>query len=1098
MAITNHERVGKCLTLLKDGLQPFTERELKAVYGDQWLEQAQSAVRNLPAQQGEALNWDSQALLMVMWNLWNSVFSNKLGHAERSLVSELREVRNQWAHQTPFSTDDAYRALDSMVRLLTAVSAEEAREVDRHRQELLRIRFSEEARRERRKAAVTPIEGQPSVGLKPWREIIMPHPDVATGRYQQAEFAADLAAVHRGEKDTASEYKDPREFFQRTYVTEGLRHLLQNALSRLIQGEGDPVIELQTNFGGGKTHSMLALYHLFSGITTADVSDVESILNEMSIDSIPAVNRCVLVGTSLAPGQSRKHADGTETRTFWGEMAWQLGKAEGYALVADSDKSGVSPGSEIIKALFEKYGPCLILIDEWVAFIRQLYNVDGLPAGSFDANLSFAQSLTEAATQTTKALVVASLPASDIEIGGEGGRAALERLRNTFARIESTWRPANAEESFEIVRRRLFQPITEPNDFASRDAVIDAFSHYYRDQSQEFPNDCREGDYRRRMQAAYPIHPELFDRLYNDWSTLDKFQRTRGVLRLMASVIHALWERNDPNLLIMPATVPIDDGPVQFELTRYMEDNWVPVIEKDIDGAASLPLSLDRENPNLGRYSACRRVTRTIYMGSAPTAKTNNPGLDERHIKLGCVQPGESVAIFGDALRRLTDKATHLYVDRSRYWFNTQPSVNRLAEDRRVQFQEDKDALWEELKVRLKKDRQTGEFSGIHLIPSSASDVQDTDSVRLVVIGPQSPHTSKDEYSPAIQNAVTILSKDSQRKFQNMLVFLAPDNKRLQELETVIARYLAWHSIHEQKDELNLDTFMRNQAQTKREQANQSVDALIQETYIWLLFPTQPNPQMPPLVWEERKIQGPEALAVKASRKLINEEQLIPHFAALRLRMAMDNYHLWRNQPHVRLKQIWEDFARYPYLPRLKDAQVLIGAVQDGIGQMVIDDNFGYAEGYDEAKQRYINLKARHHGSVIMDEQSLLVQPEAALEQLSEQEPVSPVNSPAGTHLSMGTTSTGGGTAPVVPPTTAKKITRFHGTVEVNSQRLGRDAGTIAEEVVQHLSSLVGTDVKITLEISSHTPDGVPDHTVRTVMENAKTLKFESMGFEEE
>jgi predicted AAA+ superfamily ATPase len=158
--------------------------------------------------------------------------------------------------------------------------------------------------------------------------------------------------------------------------------------------------------------------------------------------------------------------------------------------------------------------------------------VAGLPAGSFDANLTFAQALTEAARSTPEALVVASLLASDIEIGGEAGREALVRLENTFGRMESVWRPTSTEESFEIVRRRLFQPIAA-DLYPARDAVARAFGEYYRDQPQEFPAHCREGAYERRILSAYPIHPELFDRLYNDWSSLERFQRTRGVLRLM-------------------------------------------------------------------------------------------------------------------------------------------------------------------------------------------------------------------------------------------------------------------------------------------------------------------------------------------------------------------------------------------------------------------------------------------------------------------------------------------------------------------------------------------------------------------------------------
>src|SRR5213078_3589138 len=210
------------------------------------------------------------------------------------------------------------------------------------------------------------------------------------------------------------------------------------------------------------------------------------------------------------------------------------------------------------------------------------------------------------------------------------------------------WRPASAEESFEIVRRRLFEPMLKKEDFVARDNTARAFSDLYHSQKQEFPPECREGDYEKRLKAAYPIHPEVFDRLYTDGSTLLKFQRTRGVLRLMAAVIHSLWEKGDRNPLILPSTVPIDDSRVQSELTRYLSDNWAPIIEKDVDGANSLPLKIDGEQPNLGKVHATRRVARTIYLGSAPTTAAAHRGLEDRRVKLGCVMPGESPAVFGD------------------------------------------------------------------------------------------------------------------------------------------------------------------------------------------------------------------------------------------------------------------------------------------------------------------------------------------------------------------------------------------------------------------------------------------------------------------
>jgi hypothetical protein len=247
------------------------------------------------------------------------------------------------------------------------------------------------------------------------------------------------------------------------------------------------------------------------------------------------------------------------------------------------------------------------------------------------------------------------------------------------------------------VRRRLFEPMTDPAQFRDRDVTAGAFADLYRTQQQEFPPECRNTDYEIRLKSAYPIHPEIFDRLYGDWSTLVKFQRTRGVLRLMAAVIHTLWEKGDRNPLILPANISIDDLCVQFELTRYLSENWVPVIDRDVDGPNSLPLKIDSEIQNLGKLAACRRVARTIYLGSAPMAAAAHRGIEDRRVKLGCVMPGEAPPVFGDALRRLTSGATYLYQDGPRYWYSTQPTVTKLAEDRAEQLRRDPDKVAQEI-----------------------------------------------------------------------------------------------------------------------------------------------------------------------------------------------------------------------------------------------------------------------------------------------------------------------------------------------------------------------------------------------------------------
>jgi hypothetical protein len=1102
MSVSNYDRIGKALKTLNSALAPYVAAEFKRVFPDDALSTAKGYFADTRGLDDDMAKWDTSATLKAMWDGWNDVFREKFGRSDRALVSELRDMRNRWAHEdTKFTGDDVYRTLDSIERLLNAISSPLSTQIGAEKAEVLRLRYLEGARTEARKQSNQPINPETSHGLPAWRDVITPHDDVARGSYQQAEFAADLWQVYLGQG--VPEYKDPVHFFQRTYLTENLKDLLVGALKRLKDNKGDPVVRLQTNFGGGKTHSMLALWHLFSGAKPQTLLGAEEILTKAGVSEVPKARRAVLVGNKISPGNPVTKPDGTMVRTLWGELAWQLGGKEGYAMVAADDEKATNPGDRL-RELFDKFSPCLILVDEWVAYARQLHDLNQLPGGSFETHFSFAQALTESAKLAKNCLLVVSLPASDtatsphamtddLEVGGERGRAALDRISNVIGRLESTWKPATPEESFEIVRRRLFVPLLDEQGSRQRDLVALKFAELYQDQHMEFPSECRDADYRQRIQAAYPIHPELFDRLYSDWSTLVKFQRTRGVLRLMAAVIHSLWQNGDKSPLIMPCHIPIDDPSVQQELTRYLSDNWAPILEKDVDGLNSLPRRIDADVPNLGRYAATRRSARAIYIGSAPKADTPNRGIDEKRVKLGCVLPGESPALFSDALRRLATSATFLYQDGTRYWYGTQPTVTKLAQDRAESLKGRPEAVLTEMERRLQALAQsTRYFAGVHVMPQDSAEIQDNASARLVVLGIDTPYTNE-PMSPAMDKACGLQLKrgNSPRIYQNSLVYLVPEKNRIQELEEAVRRYLAWKSIVDEKETLNLTPHLLNQATTQLKTADGSVESRIPEVYKLMLVPSQPTPQ-DTVVLKPIRATGGDNIYHACHKKLLNDELLVVRLGGSRLRMELDRVPLWQGN-HVGIADLAEHFPRYVYLPRLSGTKVLHDAIMDGLQQTTwITDAFAYADSYDEVAKRYRGLQAGKIVSVSEGNRGLLVKADVAKAQLDAETAVTPVVTPEG---GAGPLPPGSGdTGPVAHGRTLPGF--FHAHVELDADRISLKVGKIDENILAHLGALPGAKVKVVLHLEATAPGGIPENVQRAVKENAKTLKIDECGFQ--
>ena len=947
--------------------------------------------------------------------------------------------------------------------------------------------------------------------LTPWREIAVPHEDVLKGTFAQAEFAADISRVHAG--TATPEYQNPALFFQRTFITEGMRLLLDSVVKRLSGRGGDPVIQLQTAFGGGKTHTMLAVYHLASAkVPASDMPGISSILDGASVTELPHARIAVLDGIKSSPNQPVTHGAVT-VRTLWGDLAWQLGGAEGYALVADADASGTSPGKAVLETLLARYAPCVILIDELVAYVRQFEEGKALTGGTFDSNLSFIQALTEALKAVPSAVLLASLPESDKEAGSLRGVKALAALSHYFGRVQALWKPVATEEAFEIVRRRLFSQI---GDRLAAESVCRAFADYYVVHKDHLPRETQEGRYYERLLHAYPIHPEVFDRLYEDWSSLDNFQRTRGVLKLMAKVIHRLWKDDNKDPLIMPGNLPVYDADTRNDIIYYLPQGWDPVLERDIDGERAETTSIESQDTRLGAVQACRRTARAIFLGSAPsTANQMVRGLELERVVLGVALPGQQLGVYKDALRRLGDRLHYLNSGNNHFWFDTRPNLRREMEDRMRRFQ-DKEEVFPVLQDRVRKSLATGMFAGIHVFTSS-SDVPDDWHLRLVVLAPDAGF-SRSGMNLAIERAAEILKNrgESPRQKQNRLIFMAADADLVARQRDQVRSMLAWQSIVNdgKAGKLNLDMVQTRQAAKGLDDANDALRRMVRETYKWLLAPVQearPGKDVGKIQWEHFPLNpGAANVSQEIERVMKENELLITEWAPIHLARMLNQWFWKDGTPEVNALEIWQKTCQYLYLPRLKDDKVFERAVGAGIESR---DFFAIAQGKSDG--RYLGFVHGQRSTPILDSSLLLIETSAAQAHAdklrAEEEATTEPSLPSVSSSGRLTTGAGNTPAPGVeehrpgtastgrvphPPAAAPKR-RFYGSIDLDSTLAKKQFADIVDEVIQQFTARHGVNVRISIELEAETQSGFDDSIQRAVRENCNQLKFRNHGFDE-
>ncbi len=811
----------------------------------------------------------------IVRHYWDATFKERVvdsDNVRRNFIKWLWEVarfRNATAH--PSSNDmsvelvqECFERISQVLRGINALSAESAtqklvdtltaqnlastsgpqdsdRETANSLQSTTVVSSGRANRRQSGGTEQAAAQGRPL--RRPWREVIQPHPDVVHGTMQPSEFAADLQQVYDGLADD-NLYGNPVLFFRHTYMTDGIRDLLTATVQRLAGNGGYPVVQAKTGFGGGKTHSLIALYHLVSsanelvnadGDTRDEVAreEMRAIMNDagISLDEGIRVSIAVLNGIHLSPTDDDvTHEKSDPLHTLWGVMAYQLGGQAGYDIIGGAAREGTAPGGGQLRNLFEHVGPCVILMDEIINYARNL---------SGDARIesiyTFFQNVTEAIRQTNNAVMVISLPESEVEVGDERAAEILRRLETILGRVEAVWRPVEDREGFEVVRRRLFRD--ETCDTNAREQTCQAFADMYnrRNNRTKFPSEVTRPEYTEQIRKCYPIHPEIFDRLYEDWSTYHNFQRTRGVLRIMALCVNRLYHANDDSLLIMPGDVPLGDSNLSGEFIRLLDPHWNPVMD-EVDKDGSRTDAIDARRNEFRQIRPARRMARAIFLGSVPVRP--NPGLDDRHIYLGAVSPGSPISNYDTALRTMDENLYHLYRENGRHRFSSDVKLALVVNDRRGEFN-DGDAD-DEIIRRL---NETCNDESVVICPESNEDVPDVNQSQVVLLKPDQMRGPRNrETDKATPAAETILKgyRNGPRIHRSTLRFVATNTDRVRPLRDAARNVLVWDSIiNGERKVAHLTEQRQKEAKDELDNAQNDFDKALEYAYRYIATPQQ-------------------------------------------------------------------------------------------------------------------------------------------------------------------------------------------------------------------------------------------------------------------
>lgn len=901
----------------------------------------------------------------------------------------------------------------------------------------------------RKKQASPPVKPEPTTKddniMRNWFDIITPHADIRKGRFDEAVFAADVGDVADGKAPT--DYNDPYLFFKKTYLTDGLTNLLTRVHGKLTTGQGSGVIQIQTPFGGGKTHALVTIFHyLKHGNKIGDLLNDAVPPLESSSSTSKTVNLSVIAGNHWEP-LAGKSSEGLPRRTFWGDLAYQIDGQAGYDLFRDNDEKRISPGKEKLRDFLADHQPFVLLFDEVLEYINRAMDVrDKLDVALGTQTFSFFQELTEAVSTLPHGMLVVTLPSSQLEDFGDREEEALARLSKIFGRLESIETPVRGEEIYAVIRRRLFEVENLKN--APMQETIHRYFLLYQQHKGDLPPKARDLNYKEKMEMAYPFHPDLIDILVEKWSTFSSFQRTRGVLRLLANVVEDLYQQETNIDLILPGDINLEKPGIRQEFIKHIGSEYEGVIASDIAGHEAKSQALDKAN-RAWKHLA-QRISNAIFFHSF-SADDSEKGISLPYIKLAVLRSDTIPAMVTEVLQKLGNELWYLNSRGDAYYFSRIPNLNRMILDKKELFNQTYEA---ELKAII--DKEVGRRFTTYLWPDSSDLIPDNRTLKLVILHPED---SGSEIPAWIER-----KGSNFREYQNTLFFALADTAAFAKMREDVKTYLALQEIEatvKSGDMAALET-KKDEIQRRLRDIRRDFSYNVRRMYHSLQFgqqkldlgqPTAGNEAMSSWYWRELTDGNVGAIVERLGYRIIVNKLLA------------DN-------DRVAASVILDQFYKSPDLPVPAQPEVVARALQLGVQEKAL--------GLTEMKGDELDPHSLKYGgaitldSVTFEPGIYVVSPQKAEELLAKIP-----SPPALPGLEGEEPDVELPDEEVTPPTpTASPAVDKYKRVRLVINDI--PAGKIADVnrgVLLPLSSLV-KDMKFTLEIDVTSDEGVPKATL--------------------